>query len=454
MCNGILIVEHPSFLHEGTFAPLASQFNNVRRIAWDQFTLDDLTSGENRLVIANAVLAAEKATKFFDGLRRNPSPIPIFAILPELDDTVLPIAAEAADDFLIWPARPEELLRRVTRFLGSKPQDLADIQTSLSAEMGLRQLVGEDPSFLKVLEQIVVSGTNDAPVLLTGETGTGKELCARAIHLMGKRRHGPFIPVDCGAIPDHLFENELFGHVRGAFTDARNDQKGLVALAEQGTLFMDEIDSLSPMAQSKVLRLLQEHTYRPLGSESFKHADLRIIAATNGDLDNLVAQKHFRSDLVFRINVLRIHLPALRERRGDIGLLSRHFIEDICRSSAIPRKILSLAASNRLERYDWPGNVRELYNVIQRAVLFSPGAQIPASAVDLNAAPDAGDIPDQEFRKAKLKAIENFERTYVKQILGKHDGNVTRAAREAGKDRRALGRLAKKYGIGFQPSHV
>jgi len=454
MCNGILIVEHPSFLHEGIFAPLASQAAQVRRISWEQFSPGDLTSGAYRLVIANAVLAAEKATKFFEGLRQNPSPIPIFAVIPELDDTVLQVAAEAADDFLLWPTRPEELRRRIMRFLGSRPQELADIQTSLSAEMGLRQLVGEDPSFLKVLEQVVVSGTNDAPVLLTGETGTGKELCARAIHQMGKRRHGPFIPVDCGAVPDHLFENELFGHIRGAFTDARNDQKGLVALAEQGTLFMDEIDSLSPMAQSKVLRLLQEHTYRPLGSESFRQANLRIIAATNGDLEGLVAQKHFRSDLVFRINVLRIHLPALRERRGDIGLLSRHFIEDICRTSAMPKKVLSLAAANRLERYDWPGNVRELYNIIQRAVLFSPGAQIPASAIDLNMLRDVGDTPDQDFRGAKLKAIEEFERTYVKKILGKHDGNVTRAAREAGKDRRALGRLAKKYGIGFQPSHV
>jgi DNA-binding NtrC family response regulator len=454
MCNGILIVEHPSFLHEGIFAPLASQATEVRRISWEQFSPAYLTSGAHRLVIANAVLAADKATKFFARLRQNPSPIPIFAIIPESDETVLQVAADAADDFLLWPARPEELRRRIMRFLGSKPQELADIQASLSAEMGLRQLVGEDPSFLKVLEQVVVSGTNDAPVLLTGETGTGKELCARAIHQMGKRRHGPFIPVDCGAIPDHLFENELFGHVRGAFTDARNDQKGLVALAEQGTLFMDEIDSLSSMAQSKVLRLLQEHTYRPLGSESFKHANLRIIAATNGDLEGLVAQKHFRSDLVFRINVLRIHLPALRDRRGDIQLLSRHFIEDICRASSMPKKVLSLAAVNRLERYDWPGNVRELYNVIQRAVLFSPGAQIPASAIDLNMLRDAGDIPDQDFRNAKLKAIEEFERTYVKQILGKHDGNVTRAAREAGKDRRALGRLAKKYGIGLQPSHL
>jgi DNA-binding NtrC family response regulator len=448
MSNGILIVEHPSLLQrgQGIITPLTSEWAGVRRVSWDRFAPEQLRSSSDSLVIANAVAGTEQAAAFFAGLRDRPSPIPIFAILPDQNSALLQAAAETVDDFLIWPARAEELRRRITRFLGSPSQELADIQASLAGEMGLRQLVGEDPAFLKVLAQVALFGAHEAPVLLTGETGTGKELCARAIHLMGKRRHGPFIPVDCGALPDHLFENEVFGHARGAFTDARSDQKGLVALADNGTLFMDEIDSLSSNAQGKVLRLLQEHTYRPLGSETFKHANLRIIAATNRDLDDLVVHKHFRSDLVFRINVLRIHMPALRERRGDIALLSRHFIDDVCRSSSMQKKSLSLAATNRLERHDWPGNVRELYNVIHRAVLFSPGAHIAASAIDLNPL-QADDLPNQCFRIAKLKAIASFERTYVQQIMGKHDGNVTQAAREAGKDRRAFGRLAKKYGV-------
>jgi DNA-binding NtrC family response regulator len=192
---------------------------------------------------------------------------------------------------------------------------------------------------------------------------------------------------------------------------------------------------------------LQERTYRPLGSERFSDANVRIVAATNRDLEQAVEQKQFRADLFFRINVLRVRLPALRERRGDVHLLSRHFIEEICSADGIPRKVLSQAAAHKLEQYDWPGNVRELHNTIQRAVLYSPGTQIAASSVDLTQGAEVaeGDLPS--FRKAKLNAIAAFERDYVRQMMEKTGGNVTRAAREAGKDRRAFGRLARKYGL-------
>ena len=236
------------------------------------------------------------------------------------------------------------------------------------------------------------------------------------------------------------------------FRSARTDQKGLVTLAQGGTLLLDEIDSLSLSAQSKVLRLLQEQTYRPLGSEVFRRADVRIIAATNQNLQELVDKKAFRSDLFFRIHVLHAHLPALRQRRSDIGLLSRHFIDEICKSAQMPRKVLSNAALRRLDEHDWPGNVRELYNTLQRAVLFTPGQQIAASAIDIGmmrggAGLHAPEGVSEKFRSAKQRAIQLFEREYVRQMMNKHEGNVTQAAREAGKDRRAFGRLAKKYGF-------
>lgn len=452
MANGILIVEHPGLplRLEGDASAFSGEWNGPRRMSWDSFSPELLRDGKDSLLIANAAEGNEKAGKFFYWLRDNSIPIPTFAILPAEYSAFLPAAMETVDDFMLWPVRPEELNRRVARLLGSRSQSVTDIQTALLAENGLGQLVGQHPEFLKVMEQISLFGACDAPVLLKGETGTGKELCARVTHLLSKRHLGPFIPVDCGALPDHLFENEVFGHVRGAFTDARSDQKGLVSLAQHGTLFLDEIDSLSLSAQSKVLRLLQEHTYRPLGSESFKQADVRIIAATNRDLKQLVAEKAFRSDLFFRIHVLGIRLPALRERRTDIALLSRHFIEEICRGANTPKKVLSQAAANKLEQYGWPGNVRELYNTMQRAVLCSPGPQIAASAIDLNCFTDAGSIGLYEtvcenFRSAKLQAIRLFECNYVRQLMEKHAGNVTKAAREAGKDRRAFGRLAKKY---------
>jgi DNA-binding NtrC family response regulator len=416
------------------------------------FSPEQLRDGRDSLLIANAVPGSDSAIDFFLWLRSNPVPVPIFAILPSEDGALLRAATETADDFLLWPAKPGELERRIARFLGSASPSLTDLQATLAAEIGLGQLVGQHPAFLSILRQIALFGASDAPILLTGETGTGKELCARVTHLVSRRHLGPFIPIDCGALPDHLFENEMFGHVRGAFTDARSDQRGLVSLAEHGTLFLDEIDSLSLSVQSKVLRLLQEHTYRPLGSEVFKQADVRIIAAANRNLKELVEQKMFRADLFFRIDVLEIHLPALRERRSDIALLSRHFIDEICKSVGIPRKVLSQAAARKLDHYEWPGNIRELYNTVQRAVLCSPGTQIAASMIDLDAVADlphanADRSMGKTFRNAKLSAIQSFERAYVKTMMDKHDGNITQAAREAGKDRRAFGRLAKKYRI-------
>ena len=454
MSHGILIVESSgrSATEGDGLNTLFPEWGLPRRTTWDAFAPAQARSAKEHLIIAQASAGEERATTFFHWLRRNSLPVPVFAILPADDSALFQAAVETVDDFLLSPVRPDELKRRISRFLGPRAQNLAEIQAALAAEIGLEQLVGRDPAFLRVVEQIALFGSNDAPVLLTGETGTGKELCARVTHLLSKRQRGPFIPVDCGAIPDHLFENELFGHARGAFTDARNDQKGLVALAQGGTLFLDEIDSLSLMAQGKVLRLLQEHTYRPLGSEVFKQADVRIIAATNRNLQQRVEQKAFRADLFFRIHVLEIHLPALRERPADIELLSRTFIEEICRACNAPRKVLSPAAARKLGQYDWPGNVRELYNTLQRAVLCSPGAQIAASLIDVNCTStpsldEMNETAPEKFSSAKLRAIQYFERDYVHRMMDKHAGNVTQAAREAGKDRRAFGRLAKKYGF-------
>ena len=454
---GILIVEHPSSsLDLGLPMPFHKR-ENLRRMSWDAFSPNQLRAGEDCLLIANAAHDSDRAAEFFRWLRDHFMPVPTFAILPAEDSALSQVAMESVDDFLLWPVRPEELNRRVARFLGPKTRDLTDVQRELTAEIGLGQLVGQDPAFLRVLKHLALFGTVDAPVLFTGETGTGKELCARVTHLLSKRHLGPFIPVDCGALPDHLFENEVFGHVRGAFTDAGSDQKGLVSLAQSGTLFLDEVDSLSLTAQSKVLRLLQEHTYRPLGSEVFKQADVRIIAATNRNLKELVDQKLFRADLFFRIHVLVVRLPALRERRSDVAVLSKHFIEEICKTAGTPRKVISQAAMNKLDQYNWPGNVRELYNTIQRAVLCSPGSQIAASAIDLNlsfeaCAAETPAITFEDFRAAKLNAIRCFEQDYVKQMMEKHAGNITRAAREAGKDRRAFARLAKKYRISGPPA--
>jgi DNA-binding NtrC family response regulator len=296
------------------------------------------------------------------------------------------------------------------------------------------------------VEKIPLIAGSDAPVLILGETGTGKELFARAIHYYGLRQGKPFIPVNCGAIPVHLFENELFGHSKGAFTDASCAEKGLVAEAEGGTLFLDEVDALNSSAQIKLLRFLQDRTYRPLGSSRSLEADVRILAATNTDLRQRVGEKAFRDDLYHRLNVLSLTIPPLRERPGDIARLANHFL---ARQATGTHKAMCLSADavRKLEAYPWMGNVRELAGVIERAVTMNPGGVINASGIDL-AVPDVERVSlPAGWREAKRRAVGEFERSYLTNLLTTSEGNISRAAKAAGKERRTFQRLLRKYGL-------
>jgi transcriptional regulator with GAF, ATPase, and Fis domain len=412
-------------------------------VSWETLALERLSVTGAELVVA---LAVEEPRSLARWLRDRPLVSPTLAVLPSAaDEDLLRLASETVDDFVLWPGCEGELRQRLARMLGS--HNVESVHLRLTREMGMAQLVGQDPAFVATLEAVPLLAASAAPVLLCGETGTGKELFARAIHHLSRREGFPFIPVECGALPDHLAENEIFGHVRGAFTDAHADQKGLAAMAEGGTLFLDEVDALSLAAQAKLLRFLEDGAYRALGADRFTRANVRLIAATNRDLESCVREKQFRSDLYFRLNVLQLRLPPLRDRRGDINLLARHFLESCCAATGARRKSFSSATLNMLEIYSWPGNVRELYNVVQRAVVFCPGTQILPNHISLPAPPQASSEVVSSFRQARRQAIESFERHYVREMLRKHRGNVTRAAFEAGKDRRAFGRLVKKYSV-------
>jgi two-component system response regulator GlrR len=425
-----------------------------RQVAWEALSREQgaLTADLTLL------LAAEALPPAADLLRSLPSPraTPRIAILHEsAQDEEVRLAAEVADDFLFAPIRPGELSYRVTRLLGKDgpgPGAPAPVEEKLAQELALAGLIGRDPTFLTTLGKIPLLARGPAPILIVGETGTGKDLCARAVHSLGPRNTFPFIPADCATLPDHLFENEMFGHASGAFTDARRDMKGLVALAEGGTLFLDEINSLSLVAQAKLLRFLQERAYRPLGSNSFVRANVKIVAATNCDLEELVRARLFRSDLFFRLNVFRLDLTPLRARRGDIALLARHFASAACAEYGLEPKALAPATIRWLNQQEWPGNVRELYNTIQRAVIYSQGAQIlPCDLADRSVQSPADTGPDT-FREARLRAIEAFERRYVEDLMRECGGNVSQAARLAKKERRAFGRLVKRYDIKRAPS--
>ena len=319
------------------------------------------------------------------------------------------------------------------------------------------KLIGQAPLFLEVLRQVTaIAGTN-APVLIEGETGTGKELVARAMHYFGPRSAMPFIPANCGALPESLIENEFFGHARGAYTDAREPQQGLIAQAQGGTLFLDEVDALPLRGQVALLRFLQDLRYRPLGAGRDQFADVRIIAATNANLEEVVAQKQFRADLLYRLKILSLTLPALRERPGDVELLANHFVRLYGRQYKVSEQRIADADIVWMRRYSWPGNVRELENVVHRAVVHSQGK----STVDLapmvchgprQCAPAQAALAGMPswklgFQRAKAAAVQEFERSFIERALLECGGNVSAAARLSGKERRAFGKLMKKHGL-------
>ena len=357
------------------------------------------------------------------------------------------------NDFLCAPVREAELRARIDRFLKLDPtrDEQPDIQV-FKLHHQLESLLGDSEVFARVLRRIPVLATVDATILITGETGTGKELVSRALHYCGHRRNGPFVPCNCGALPDHLLENELFGHAPGAYTDARTEQKGLLAIADSGTLFLDEIESLSLNAQVKLLRLLQDREYRPLGSAQTHCADVRIMAATNVRLPELIAQKLFREDLFHRLNVLQINLPPLRERMGDVPGLARAFLRRLGSQLNRPGLLLSAKAFQALQSYDWPGNVRELESVIQRAAVLAKSSMLEPSDLELPAS-DVCPAPSVSFGRAKQQAIHRFEHGYLIQLLEEFGGNVSRAAQQAGKDRRTFQRLLRKYNLSAANYH-
>lgn len=347
------------------------------------------------------------------------------------------------DDFLSCPFEERELAARVGRLLRGP----AGPSQEGAGACRVGPLVGQSERFVQMLRKLPLLARSDGTVLITGETGTGKDLVARAIHYQSQRLGKPFIPVNCGALPDHLCENELFGHVRGAYTDASSAERGLVAEAEGGTLFLDEIDTLSLSAQAKLLRFLQDREYRPLGSPRGLVADVRILAATNRDLRRRVEDRQFREDLYYRLNVLPLEVPPLRERLEDLPLLVECFLSRYQPADGRERVTLSAAALRKLMAYAWPGNVRELEGIVQRALVLRGAAVLEPEDLDLPGAESAEAGGPPSFRDAKSRTIGQFERAYLVNLLRSHRGNVSQAARAAGKERRTFQRLLRKHGL-------
>lgn len=379
--------------------------------------------------------------------------VPIIAVLEDSEpQRVFELLKAGASDFVTSPLNASNVLPRTWKLMKLAVDSNKQTQ-SFGNGAGLQQLVGESPDFVVLLEKIPQIAKCDANVLIEGETGTGKEVYARAIHYRSPRAGKPFIPVNCGAIPVELVENELFGHERGAFTSAFAFQPGLIEEANGGTLFLDEIDCLPVLAQVKLLRFLQEKEYKPLGSTRIRKADVRIIAASNLDLEQAVENGKMRQDLFYRLNVISITLPPLRERREDIPLLCRYFVAKY--SAEFNKELTGIApdALHLLMAYNWPGNVRQLQHIIERAIVMSDGLLLKTSNLEV---PTSQELDRCEsLREAKAKEIARFEKNYIQGLLSVCNGNITRAAEVAQKNRRAFWQLIQKHQIDvsrFKPS--
>jgi DNA-binding NtrC family response regulator len=333
--------------------------------------------------------------------------------------------------------------------------EVKHLRSKLDAPIHDYEFVGNDPKIQEIFKTIgaVTATPNSTNVLILGESGTGKELVARAIHESGSHSQAPFVAINCTVLPDNLLESELFGHEKGAFTGATERKLGKFEVAKDGTLFLDEIGDMSPMLQQKLLRVLQEREFERLGGHELIPVKARFIAASNRDLEAEIEAGNFRQDLFFRLNVITIRIPPLRERKQDIPLLVNHFLAKYCQRLGKHIKVVAPEVMSALMAYDYPGNVRELENLIERAVAIEKGeVLLPTALPDgflANPAPADADIPihSTNLREARRSVLAAFEKKFICERLKAHRGNVTAAAREAGIERRSFQRMMKKYGI-------
>ena len=358
-------------------------------------------------------------------------------------ETAIDAVRNGAFDFISKPFNIGEVKAVVDRALSQSGAETVQ-KSRPPRDVQPATLLGRSPAMLSVYKQIARAADTTAPVLIIGESGTGKELVARAIHEHSGRAARPFVAINCGAIVETLLESELFGHVRGSFTGAITDTKGIFEQGHNGTVFLDEIGETSPGLQVKMLRVLEESEVRPVGSSRTIRVDIRIVAATNADIEKAVAEGRFRTDLYYRLGVITITMPPLRERREDIELLAEKFLRNAC-SRAQRTVSISPPAMAALTAYEWPGNVRELENVVERLVVFSRGSTIDVADLPPTLQHGPQDLKTALFQD--LPSLDELERRYLRHVLDAVGGNRTRAAEVLGVDRRTLYRMAERYGI-------
>jgi len=361
-----------------------------------------------------------------------------------------------AYDFITKPFDEDKFLHTVKNFLDH--QNLVEKTRRLEDELRAREkaavLIGDSPPMLKIRETIGMVAPTDVTVLITGETGTGKELAAHTIHELSSRSDGPFVVVNCPAIPESILESELFGYRRGAFTGASENRKGLIEAADGGTLFLDEIGDIIQPVQTKLLRVLEGKEIKPLGETETRTVDVRVIVATNQDLREKTAKGQFREDLFFRLNVVTITMPSLKDIREDIPAIASDYLRRCFLELDMPEKRLSPEAVKLLASRSWKGNVRELQNVLKKALLFSKEVEISPADFSAEELPctevESEKLSGLPYRDAKDMVLRSFNKRYIASLLMQTEGNVTLAAQKAGMERQSLQYLMKRHGISSQ----
>lgn len=417
--------------------PTLLKNENYDVIMLDMNFARDVTSGKEGFFWLEKILAID--------------PSAVVILITAYGDVEMAVQAikSGATEFILKPWQNEKLLATISAAMNLRQSraeldHLRNRQKQLSADLDqpFQDFIGISPAMQKVYATIQKVARTDANVLILGENGTGKELVARELHRQSQRAREVFISVDMGALTETLFESELFGHVKGAFTDAREDRAGRFEIASGGTLFLDEIGNLPLHLQAKLLTVLQNREITRVGSNKAIPVDIRLICATNRPIHDLVARTEFRQDLLYRINTVEINLPPLRERHQDIPLLVEHFLKIYCKKYHASLKHTNIATLNKLEKYHWPGNVRELQHVIERAVIMSDSTVLAPTDIFL---------PEREKREQGI-VFDNFnldeiEKTLIRKAIGKHAGNISRAAKELGLTRTSLYRRMEKYGL-------
>ena len=453
--HAILVVDDQETHRDLCRSALVGAGFTVETAASGAEALAQLRAGAFGLVITDQLMPGMSGLDLLREIRRLHPRLPVIIVTAYgTVDTAVDAMKAGASDFIQKPFTPDELLLVVRRVL--ERQDLMEevrtLRERIAEPYRFERIVSQSPKMTEIFEMIRHLADLDTTVLITGETGTGKELVAHAIHYNSNRRDQRFVRINCGALPETLLESELFGHERGAFSGAVQARRGKFEYAAGGTLLLDEIGDISPAMQIKLLRVLQEKEIQRVGGNETIPVDIRILATTNRDLEQAVADGAYRSDLYYRLNVVRIHLPPLRERMEDVPLLADHILRSFAEKSARNVCRLRHGAMNTLLSYRWPGNVRELANVLDRAAVMASGDEI--SSVEI--APWKQDDPSTTngtlpagatFKEGRQRVIADYERTYLMECLRRHKGNINLCARACDVDAKTFYRKMQEYGL-------